>query len=80
VLFRSMLGSNRAHLERQLPQIREIIRSSLSETVEAADVVVVSQRRPEFGDALQRLNGTAVVDLVSIESAAAAAASGGGSW
>jgi GDP-mannose 6-dehydrogenase len=74
-----MLGSNRAHLERQLPQIREIIRSSLAETVESADVVVVSQRRAEFGDVLRRLNGTAVVDLVSIDSAAAAA-NGGGSW
>jgi GDP-mannose 6-dehydrogenase len=67
-----MLGSNRAHLERQLPQIREIIRSSLAETLESADVVVVSQRRREFRDALQRLNGTAVVDLVSVDSPIAA--------
>jgi GDP-mannose 6-dehydrogenase len=67
-----MVGSNWAHLERQLPQIREISRSSLDETLEAADVVVVSQRRREFSEALQRLNSAQVVDLVSIDSAAAA--------
>jgi GDP-mannose 6-dehydrogenase len=67
-----MVGSNWAHLERQLPQIREISRSSLDETLEAADVVVVSQRRREFSEALQRLNSTQVVDLVSIDSAPAA--------
>jgi UDP-glucose 6-dehydrogenase len=67
-----MVGSNWAHLERQLPQIREISRSSLAETLEAADIVVVSQRRREFSEAVRRLNNARVIDLVSIDSAGAA--------
>jgi GDP-mannose 6-dehydrogenase len=67
-----MLGSNWAHLERQLPQIREIARSSLEETLEAAEIIVVSQRRREFSEAVQRLNNAQVIDLVSIDFAATA--------
>jgi len=67
-----MLGSNWAHLERQLPQIREIARPSVEETLEAADIIVVSQRRPEFSEAVRRLNNARVIDLVSMDSAATA--------
>jgi GDP-mannose 6-dehydrogenase len=66
-----MLGSNRAYLERQLPQIRQIVRSSVAETLEGADVVVVSQRRREFSEAIQQLNGPRVFDLIGIDDAAA---------
>jgi GDP-mannose 6-dehydrogenase len=63
-----MLGSNRDYLERHLPQIATIAVSSVEEAVGAADVVVVTQRRPEFDEAVARLTGTKVVDLVSVES------------
>lgn len=63
-----MLGSNREYLERQLPQIGEITKSSLADTLEGADVVVVSQRRREFSEAVNHLDGVKVVDLVGIES------------
>jgi GDP-mannose 6-dehydrogenase len=78
-----MLGSNRAHLERQLPQIRQIARPTLAETLIAADIVVVSHRRPEFSEALQRVDGARVIDLVGIDPATAATTSGlyyGMSW
>jgi hypothetical protein len=51
-----------------LPQIAAIAVSSVEEAVGAADVVVVTQRRPEFDEAVARLTGTKVVDLVSVES------------
>jgi GDP-mannose 6-dehydrogenase len=66
-----MLGTNRAFLERQLPQIRQIARSTLAETLVSAEIVVVTQRRPEFSEAVQQLDGAHVIDLVSIDSAAA---------
>jgi GDP-mannose 6-dehydrogenase len=78
-----MLGSNRAHLERQLPQIRQIARATLAETLVGADTVVVSQRRPEFNEALQGVDGARVIDLVGMDRAAAAATTGlyrGMSW
>ena len=68
IRLEEMLGANRAFLERQLPQIAEIARSSLDETLEGADIVVVTQRRREFGEALSRLDSTKVLDLVSLDS------------
>jgi GDP-mannose 6-dehydrogenase len=62
-----MLGSNREYLERQLPQINQILCSRLEDALDTCDAVVVSQRRPEFATALQSLNGrTVVLDLVRL--------------
>jgi GDP-mannose 6-dehydrogenase len=63
----TMLGSNRTYLERQLPQIHQILRPHIDEALHACHVVVVSQKRPEFTAALQTLNGRAtVLDLVRL--------------
>ncbi len=72
-----MLGSNLAHLERQLPQIRQIARATLEEAVEKADVVVVTQRRDEFSEGVRHLNGTPVIDLVGFDSAIPALSTNG---
>jgi GDP-mannose 6-dehydrogenase len=63
----TMLGSNREYLERQLPQIREILRPRVADVLDGSQVVVVSQNRPEFTAALQTVNGHAtVLDLVRL--------------
>ncbi len=63
----TMHGSNREYLERQLPQIREILQSDLASTLGRCQAVVVSQNRPEFKSALQQLNGkVTVIDLVRL--------------
>jgi GDP-mannose 6-dehydrogenase len=63
----SMLGSNREYLERQLPQIKQILRPRIADALCDCQVVVVSQNRPEFTAALQALNGRAtVLDLVRL--------------
>jgi GDP-mannose 6-dehydrogenase len=67
-----MVGSNWAHLERQLPQIREISRESLAATLDDADIVVVSQRRREFSEAVRRLTSARVIDLMSADTTAGA--------
>jgi GDP-mannose 6-dehydrogenase len=62
-----MLGSNREYLERQLPQIRDILRPQIAATLKECQAVVVNQNRPEFVKALQGLNGSiAVIDLVRL--------------
>jgi len=67
VVPENMLGSNREYLERQLPQIHEILLSSLDETLRGCQAVVVAQDRPEFADAVRHLNGSAaVLDLVRL--------------
>jgi GDP-mannose 6-dehydrogenase len=60
-----MLGSNREYLERQLPQIHQILRSNLRDVLENSQLLVVSQRRPEFITKLKALNGhVTIIDLV----------------
>ena len=68
IRLEDMLGSNRDYLERQLPQIAEIAKSTLDETLEQADIVVVSQRRHEFDEAIRDLDGAKVIDLVGVDS------------
>jgi len=63
----TMLGSNREYLERQLPQIHQILRPQIADVLRECHAVIVSQKRPEFTAALQTLNGHAtVLDLVRL--------------
>lgn len=60
-----MLGSNLEYLERQLPQIHQILRPELKDVLEKCELLVVSQRRPEFISELKKLNGkVSILDLV----------------
>lgn len=62
-----MLGSNREYLERQLPQIDQILKTDLSDVVNGSDVLVVTQKRDEFADLLDQLDpDVAVLDLVRL--------------
>ncbi|OLE56252.1 MAG: GDP-mannose dehydrogenase, partial [Cyanobacteria bacterium 13_1_40CM_2_61_4] len=79
-----MLGSNREYLERHLPQINQILRPEISDVLNQCEVVVVTQKRPEFAAALQALNGRAtVLDLVRLSEDASSLSQGnykGISW
>jgi GDP-mannose 6-dehydrogenase len=60
-----MLGSNREYLERQLPQIHQVLRTDLNEVLERSQIVVVAQKRPEFTARLNELDGqVTILDLV----------------
>lgn len=63
-----MLGSNLDYLERQLPQIHQILCRDIGEAIADSEVVIVSQKRAEFLEAVQSLDGKAVVvDLVRLD-------------
>lgn len=62
-----MLGSNLEYLERQLPQIHQILRADLNEVLEKSQMVVVGQKRPEFTSRLNELDGQlTILDLVGM--------------
>ena len=62
-----MLGSNLAYLERQLPQIGKILCSDLQELINHSEVIVVSQKRPEYLEALKHAcHPLVVLDLVRL--------------
>jgi GDP-mannose 6-dehydrogenase len=63
----NILGSNWEYLQRQLPQINQILCPHIDDALQECQAVIVSQRRLEFTVALQSLNGRAVVlDLVRL--------------
>jgi GDP-mannose 6-dehydrogenase len=65
-----MLGSNLEYLERQLPQIHRILSRDLNEVLTNSEVIVVSQKRKEFVEALRTMNSRAtVLDLVRLDGA-----------
>lgn len=67
-----MLGSNLEYLERQLPQIHQILRSESKEVLERSQVVIVAQKRPEFTALLKNCDGrVTIVDLVRMSDDAA---------
>lgn len=62
----SILGANRRYLERQLPQVHQIMRDNLDEVLSECEGVIMSQRRPEFIAALSELTvAKPVFDLSS---------------
>jgi len=67
VRLEEMLGSNREYLERQLPQINQILRARLEDVIENSDLIVVGQKRAEFTACLQQVDGRiTILDLVRI--------------
>lgn len=68
IKLEDMLGSNREYLERHLPQIRNILKHSVSEAMAETDMVVLFQNREEFIDAVNSINGpVCVLDLANTQ-------------
>ena len=67
VNLQEMLGANLEYLERQLPQIKTILCDRAEDMMSRSDVLVVSQKRPEFLDLLQHVHSSVMVlDLVRL--------------
>ena len=64
-----LMGSNRTYIERELPHLSTLMRPTLDETLEHAEVVVITNHNDEFTRALSRLRPHQfVVDLVGLNS------------
>ena len=62
-----ILGGNLEYLRRQLPQINLIIRNDIQDVLNDCQTLVISQKRPEFTQALETLDrNIAVLDLVRL--------------
>lgn len=62
-----ILGANWAYLNRQLPQIGQILCSELTAALRNCEAVIVTQKRKEFVPALRSLDDNiAIVDLVGL--------------
>ena len=62
-----LFGANKEYIERQIPHIAQLMRTSIDEVLEFADVLVVGNKAHEF-DAIEqkRKEGQVVIDLVRL--------------
>lgn len=62
-----LFGANKEYIERQIPHIAQLMRSSIDEVLEFADVLVVGNKAEEFeAIAEKRKDGQIVIDLVRL--------------
>jgi GDP-mannose 6-dehydrogenase len=61
-----LVGENKASLERELPHIAALMRSSIDEVLAESEVIVISNGSPAFRRVPGMLNGQRLVDLVGV--------------
>jgi GDP-mannose 6-dehydrogenase len=62
-----LFGANKEYIERQIPHIAQLMRTSMEEVVEFAEVLVVGNKAEEFKKIQQpRRDGQVVIDLVRL--------------
>lgn len=60
-----LMGANKDYIEKEIPHISKLMCGSIDELMQESDVVVVSNRSPEFAPAVERARaGQIIVDLV----------------
>jgi GDP-mannose 6-dehydrogenase len=67
VSLSKLIGANLAYIQRELPHLSHILRPSVDEVLQHAEVVVITQRDPEFIKAVSKLRpDQMVIDLIRI--------------
>ncbi len=67
VLLARLHGSNRAYIEQTIPHISRLMKASVDDAIEGAELIVIAKRSAEFSEPVQEFaNGRRVIDLVSL--------------
>jgi GDP-mannose 6-dehydrogenase len=62
-----LFGANKEYIERQIPHIAQLMRTSIDDVLEFSDVLVVGNKAEEFRAIEQRRReGQVVIDLVRL--------------
>lgn len=65
VKLANLMGANRAYIENEIPHISSLIRDSVKEVIEESEIIIVSQKSPEFSSIAHSLkDGQLLIDLV----------------
>lgn len=68
VSLANLQGANRAYIEREIPHIASLMRSSIAEVLDVSDVIIIGNGAAEFRDVLQQTSPQqTVIDLVRID-------------
>ena len=63
-----LVGANKDYINKQIPHLSSLLTESIDEVLEKADVIVVGNGAPEFGEALTRTRPDQVIlDLVRVK-------------
>lgn len=67
VSLANLQGANRAYIEREIPHIASLMRTSIDEVLAASEVIIIGNGAPEFRRVLEQTGPQqAVIDLVRI--------------
>jgi GDP-mannose 6-dehydrogenase len=62
-----LFGANKEYIEREIPHISQLMRSSIAEVVESSDVIIIGNKADEFrGVDGQLREGQVIIDLVRL--------------
>jgi GDP-mannose 6-dehydrogenase len=62
-----LFGANKEYIEREIPQISQLMSQSVDEVVQSSDVVIIGNKAEEFADVESKLNeNQLLIDLVRI--------------
>ncbi len=65
VSIAKLVGSNKAYIEQQIPHLSSLLCDTMDEVIADSDVIVVGNKAPEFGPALEQCRpDQIVIDLV----------------
>ena len=71
-----LIGANRTYIEKEIPHVSRLLRTTIAEVEEHAEALVVTTRDPEFADIARRLPADKIlIDLVGLLPAGEAPAS-----
>ncbi len=63
-----LVGANKEYINKQIPHLSSLLCEEIDEVLKHADVIVVGNNAPEFGDALKRTRpDQTIVDLVRVK-------------
>ena len=67
VSLAKLFGANKEYIEREIPHISELMRTSVAEVLEASDVIVIGNKAQEFLEIEKTLKpDQIVIDLVRL--------------
>jgi GDP-mannose 6-dehydrogenase len=62
-----LFGANKEYIEREIPHISSLMQSSLSDVIDASEVIIIGKKETEFQALSEKLNnGRVIIDLVRL--------------
>jgi GDP-mannose 6-dehydrogenase len=62
-----LVGANKDYIEQQIPHLSSLLCSTIAETLEGSEVIVVGNKSPEFGEAIAKAApDQIIIDLVRV--------------